>query len=96
MQVDHINFNRLDNRKCNLRICTLLENSRSKRKIVKSVSKYKGVTFPNQKVWMAKIRVNRKTLTLGSFKTEREAGLAYNAGAIRHFGEFAVLNVIED
>ena len=42
MQIDHINHNTLDNRKCNLRICTNFENQLNK---TNNTSGYVGVTW---------------------------------------------------
>lgn len=95
MVVDHKNGNRLDNRKCNLRICTQAENRRNSLKSRNNATGYKGVTFnvKNQK-YVSQIGVNYKHLYLGSFICPIEAARAYNAAAIIHYGEFARLNEI--
>lgn len=46
------------------------------------------------KVWQAKIRVNGVDIHLGNFKNKDDAARAYNTTVIKHFGEFAVLNII--
>lgn len=111
IMVDHINFNKLDNRKTNLRVCTPQENTRHKRKNFGS-SMYKGVTRSacrRQYVkknghitvyeyyrWEVKASTGgRKSTRLGFFKNEEDAARAYNNFAKQHFGEFAVLNIIE-
>jgi len=61
--VDHINHNGLDNRKKNLRLCTVAQNSmnqRPSRRKNKS-SKYKGVSFDKKsRVFRAIIWCNKK------------------------------------
>ena len=92
---DHINHNKLDNRRENLRICTHAENARYRRKRRGSVSKYKGVCFNKpQGKWQAKIWVDGKNKHLGSFTCEIAAARAYDAAARHYYGEFAVLNNI--
>src|SRR5690554_1628702 len=93
---DHINGNKLDNRKENLRIVTHTENGANRKKKYNSKSKYKGVSLcsnPNRKKkWRARITVNGKLKFLGNFYTEDEAAKAYNDAALKHFGEYARLN----
>jgi len=91
-QVDHINGNRLDNRKHNLRLCTNAENTRNQKKY-KGSSKYKGVCwYARDGLWHARIKVDYKTIHLGYFQNEEDAATAYNFAAIKHFGDFARLN----
>ena len=94
MDTDHINGNKLDNRRCNLRICTTAQNIRNQRK-TRGTSKYKGVSWSKQrKKWVAFITINHKRKNLGGFNDEAKAALTYNKEAKKHFGEFARLNSI--
>ena len=99
MTIDHINGDKRDNRLENLRLATWQQQSfnRPKQKR-KSYSKYKGINYqkssPN-KPWLAFIFYNNKKIYLGHFATEVEAAKAYNDAAIKFFGEFAKLNIIE-
>jgi hypothetical protein len=88
--VDHINGNKLDNRKMNLRICSNTENARNAKPNNDKITK--GVTFRKnhtKKIWRARIRVNNKVIHLGDYECLIEAQRAYNIAAIEHFGEFA-------
>jgi len=90
---DHINGNGLDNRRKNLRICTIQENTRNQRLSIKSTSGVKGVTYHiKAKKWQAQITVNEKVTYLGIFKKKSQAKNAYNKAAKKFFGEFARLN----
>lgn len=89
---DHINSNRLDNRKSNLRKCTFSQNSVNKFKVNrKTTSKYKGVYFASDRnKWRVQVGRNK----IGSFNTEQEAAIAYNKKAVEIYGEFAKLNEV--
>lgn len=94
MSVDHINGNGLDCRRSNLRLVTKSQNLMNQKHIKSSTSSYKGVRKTQNGSWTARIVVNRKEFHLGRFVSEQEAALAYNAAAIKHFGQYAALNVI--
>ena len=91
---DHINGDGLDNRKCNLRVCTPTQNSRNARPRENCTSKYKGVHFSRiKKKWIAKInKSDGRTIHIGSYDFEQDAAIAYDDKAIELFGEFAWLN----
>lgn len=92
-RIDHINGNKLDNRKCNLRGATVAQNAMNKKKCSKYSSKYKGVHWCKKaKKWIAQIKLQGKSTHLGSSCREEEAANIYNIAAIKHFGEFAKLN----
>ena len=91
LEVDHINGDTLDNRKSNLRLCTNAENLRNQSKHRRNKSGFKGVVR-NGNNWQAKIRVNNKTIYLGTFKTPVEAAKKYDEYVIKYHGEFARLN----
>jgi len=91
MFTDHINCNRLDNRRCNLRICSRNQNMMNSIKKMDGCSPYKGVTL-NCGKWSAGITINSKHISLGRFFTQKEAAQAYDKAAIKYFGEFARLN----
>jgi len=96
MVVDHIDGDRLDNRKTNLRVCTQSENLRNQLKHCRSgTSKYKGVTYNREKgKWLARIRVRNIKYGLGSYYNELDAALAYNIGSVLLSPKFGRLNVI--
>jgi hypothetical protein len=102
--VDHINRNPLDNRRCNLRLCTQSQNLRNSggyKTIARNgrmrVSQYKGVGRADSKKnpWSARITVDGEDRRLGVFPTELDAARAYDAAAREIFGEFARLNEID-
>ena len=88
--VDHINRNKLDNRKSNLRICSSQENAINREKQSNTSAKYKGVCQLKNNKWQAQIHFNHKAIYL--FDTEEEAAKAYDNAARDMFGEFAYLN----
>jgi hypothetical protein len=93
IQVDHINHNTLDNRKCNLRKCTNAQNGRNRVNAKNSSSGFKGVTKQKNK-YRGRIQVDGKMISLGMYKNKESAAIAYNVAAIKYFGEFALLNSV--
>lgn len=89
MIVDHINRDKLDNRKCNLRICTSKENNRNMPIRKNTTQSIRGVYKSSKNSWVARIKVNGKDIYLGSFKSEEEAINARQKAEIEYFGEFA-------
>ncbi len=87
---DHINHDGLDNRRANLRNCTIMQNNANSRSLKNSSSRYKGVTWnKNSKKWTAYIRSNYKHYHLGNFSSEIEAAKAYDEAAKKFHGEYA-------
>lgn len=92
---DHINHNKLDNRRENLRLCTRQENNRNMPMRSNNTSGYKGVYWHKARSkWQANIRHLGEEVYLGVFEDKHEAALAYNEKAAELFGEFASLNTI--
>lgn len=87
MVVDHINRDKLDDRRSNLRICTTKENNYNKGP--KPNQEFKGVTPCKYK---ASITYEGVTYNLGTFKTKEEAARVYDKKAIELYGEFAYIN----
>jgi hypothetical protein len=76
--IDHINNNKLDNRKLNLRFTTPSFNGRNKNKRSDCTSKYIGVTWKKDKEkWCAYINIQGKQKFLGYYEDEEEAAEAY-------------------
>ena len=96
IRIDHINGNTLDNRKCNLRICTQGQNLYNlKVNRSNNTSGYKGVSWYNrEKRWFAEISANNKKYCLGRFKNKIDAAKAYNIAALKYHGEYACLNPV--
>lgn len=88
--VDHINGDGLDNRRCNLRVCSRAENLRNARVGQRNTSGYKGVSWQKDKRrWRAEITVNYKRIRLGEFKHLQDAVAARKEAERKHFGMFA-------
>jgi len=90
--VDHIDRNKLNNCKANLRNCTRSENLANLAPY-RGKSRFKGVSFSKtSKKWQAYIGHKGKLLHLGYFEKETDAALAYNEKAKELFGQYAFLN----
>lgn len=92
--VDHINRNKLDCRRGNLRKATKSQNA-ANTEYSTGISQYKGVSFRTDKTWSAwraYIKVNYQFIDLGSYDTEDNAAIAYDLAALEYFGEFACTN----
>lgn len=95
MQVDHINGNRLDNRKSNLRAATNAQNNQNKRSPRNNRSGYKGVSWCKERnKWAAQIQVNGRQKNLGRFDNVEDAIRAYDEAARKLHGEFALTNAV--
>jgi hypothetical protein len=91
-EVDHINGNGLDNRKCNLRLCSRSQNSWNMVS-TRGTSKYKGVSYKKKtKKWKAQINYQNHDYHIGYFSSELDAAIAYDACARILYGDFARLN----
>lgn len=92
--VDHKNCNSLDNRKTNLRFCSIKENARNRGKQLNNKSGYKGVYLSmserqkNPK-WRSQIQFNKKLINIGCFNTREEAYKAYCLKAKELHGDFS-------
>jgi hypothetical protein len=94
--IDHEDHDGLNNRIGNLRESTDHQNLGNKRSTLGGTSQLKGVSrhrswHLNYK-WQSRITFNNHELYIGSFISERDAGLAYDAAAKIVYGEFACLN----
>lgn len=88
--VDHINGDKLDNRRSNLRVCYQAQNKMNCGSYRSNTSGFKGVTWDKRcGKWLAQIMVNHKNYNLGRFATPEDAHRAYCEAADRMHGEFA-------
>ena len=93
MICDHKNHNGLDNRRCNLRICTPAQNQYNRRLQTGGTSLYKGVYWHKEnRKWRAQICHGGLHIHIGYYDYEADAAIAYDDMAIDLFGEFACLN----
>ena len=98
MVVDHINHDKLDNRKSNLRLCTISQNTRNQiGKPSRRKSKYRGVDHQPcrpRNPWRVNFLLDGKKTILGSFPTEEEAAYLRDTVAREVHGEFAWFNTL--
>jgi hypothetical protein len=87
--VDHINGDKLDNRRSNLRQATHAENMRNRKMQVNNKSGFRGVHQKKKDgLWYAQIKVNGIQKFLGSFKNPLDASVAYEKESQKEYGEF--------
>lgn len=86
--IDHINRNKLDNRKCNLRICTQADNV--KNRTISNKNKYDviGITYINNKYY-AFLSVDGKYINLGYFDKKEDAITERLKAEVVYFKEYS-------
>ena len=96
-EVDHISLDTLDNRKCNLRICTHQQNQCNQPLQVNNTSGVSGVSFyaPRGK-FRARIKSSQHDIHLGYYRTFEEAVQARNVGIECMFGEYGRYNDVPE
>lgn len=95
VDIDHINGDKLDNRKSNLRLCSRGQNGLNKPQRSHSKQLYKGIEYRKDVgKYTARINFKGKRYNLGHYVTPEEAASVYNAKAKELFGEFAYLNEV--
>lgn len=88
--VDHINKNKADNRKENLRCCQRSENDRNRSLYITNTSGVSGVFFDRQREkWVASITYNSKKIYLGRYDAKEDAIMARLTKEIELYREFA-------
>lgn len=89
-EIDHINGDKSDNRKDNLRAATHSENGRNKKISSRNTSGAKGVHwFDRTQKWSAHLNIGGRQTTLGYFDTIAEAAESVRAAREIHHGAFA-------
>lgn len=100
--LDHVDGNTLNNDISNLRDATLPQNQWNQKKTKsyggkQTSSIYKGVYRNKQREkWHVKIQIKGTRKHIGYYDSEIEAAKAYNTAAIKYFGEYAWLNIIDE
>jgi hypothetical protein len=87
VEVDHRDLNFDNDRWLNLRAATQSQNSANRRRLRNNTTGHTGVRR-RRTGWQARISVERRLITLGTFMTITEASAAYRAAKVEYFGEF--------
>lgn len=86
---DHINGNKLDNRRVNIRFVSQGQNVQNRGKGKNNTSGHTGIRWDDGiNKWRAEIQANRKRIYLGSFPELQDAISAREAAEIKYFGEY--------
>lgn len=89
LQVDHINHNKADNRKCNLRVVTISQNLMNRNISSNNSSGYRGISFHNKKKkWISQIQLNGRLKYLGIFSDIKDAINARLEAEKKYFSDY--------
>ncbi len=90
--VDHINGNKRDNRRSNVRVCAQADNTYNKKINSRNKTGVTGVRWDNQRLkWAVQISHNNKTMSLGRFDDFDSAVNARRNAEIKYHGEYAAI-----
>lgn len=88
--VDHINGNKLDNRKSNLRICKKKNNPKNCSLYSNNTSGHKGISWIKRlEKWQVNIQVDNNQIYLGIYKDIKQAIKVRKEAEIKYFGEYS-------
>lgn len=89
MEIDHINVDKTDNRKENLRICTHEQNCANRKISSRNTTGFKGVSWDKSRgKWLSRIKHDGKQINLGRYESVEDAFRAYCLSAKKLKGEF--------
>ena len=88
IHIDHINHNKLDNRKANLRVSTCSQVNMNKEVKSENKPEYTGVSKKGDR-WSALINVDGNNIDLGVFYRMTDAVSARKEAELRYFGRFS-------
>jgi len=91
---DHINQNKLDNRKSNLRICTRSENNCNSKLRKGNTTGYRGISIGKDGKYEMQISYKGKRIVYKRYKNIKDAVKSYNCCARILHGEYAYLNEV--
>lgn len=93
MEVDHINYNPLDNRRSNIRIVTRSQNMMNRKLLKNNTSGFKGVSW-NKRIrrWSVELTFNQKKIHIGHYQDIKIAAKKYDEKAKELFGEYSRIN----
>ncbi len=85
LESDHINGDRLDNRRANLRVLTPAQNRQNTVSAAGATTRHRGVTWDGAAGrWRAQVKIDGRNHYLGAFGSEDEAGSAAAAFRLKH------------
>jgi len=88
--IDHINRNKKDNRRCNLRFCSKSQNAYNSKVPSCNKSGHKGVWFrKDTNKWVSEIKINYKKISLGCYENIEDAKVAREKSEIQYGGSHA-------
>ena len=91
--IDHVNGDKLDARRDNLRRANRSQNRINSGLDRHNTSGYKGVSWAaNCEKWRVRLKVDGRDINLGLFERKKDAALAYDQAVRDHFGNFGRYN----
>ena len=89
LEIDHINGNTKDNRRCNLRIVNHSNNMKNTKTSIRNKSGHKGVYYSKRECkWKAVLYADNKRYHLGTFDKFEDAVAIREKAELKYFGEY--------